>query len=102
MIYIWLESFNFKLLDFYLSLIKKKAKNKGFFVKSVLLPTKSKKWSVIKSPHVHSKSKEQFELRTHVRLLVIRLNNIDKLFYFENWLKLNSVSGVSLKFQYKN
>lgn len=33
------------------------------------LPTKIKKFTVIKSPHVYKKSREQFEMRTHKRLI---------------------------------
>ena len=33
------------------------------------LPTKIKKFTVIKSPHIYKKSREQFEMRTHKRLI---------------------------------
>lgn len=36
------------------------------------LPRKIQKFTVIRSPHVHIKSREQFEIRTHKRLLVIK------------------------------
>ena len=32
------------------------------------LPTEKNKWTVLRSPHVDKKSREQFELRTHKRL----------------------------------
>ena len=35
------------------------------------LPTEKNKWTVLRSPHVDKKSREQFELRTHKRLLDI-------------------------------
>src|SRR5690349_24417149 len=35
------------------------------------LPTKTKRWTVRRSPHVHKKSREQFELKTHKRLIDI-------------------------------
>jgi small subunit ribosomal protein S10 len=35
------------------------------------LPTEKNKWTVLRSPHVDKKSREQFEIRTHKRLLVI-------------------------------
>ena len=77
MVNILLESFNLKLLDFYILFIKKQIKKSdGFSFKSVILPNKIKRWSVIKSPHVNSKSKEQFEMRTHVRLVVVQLENL--------------------------
>ncbi len=33
------------------------------------LPTKINKFTVIKSPHIYKKSREQFEMRTHKRLI---------------------------------
>jgi small subunit ribosomal protein S10 len=38
----------------------------------ILLPTKIKKYTVIKSPHVNKKGMEQFEMRIHKRLIYIR------------------------------
>ncbi len=46
------------------------------------LPTKRTLFSVIRSPHVHKKSQEQFELKVHKRLVEIRnpkQETIDKL-----------------------
>ena len=35
------------------------------------LPTRINKYTVLRSPHVHKKSREQFEMRTHKRLIDI-------------------------------
>ena len=35
------------------------------------LPTEKNKWTVLRSPHVDKKSREQFEIRTHKRLIDI-------------------------------
>ena len=35
------------------------------------LPTVKNKWTVLRSPHVDKKSREQFEIRTHKRILEI-------------------------------
>jgi len=46
------------------------------------LPTKKEIYTVLRSPHVDKKSREQFEVRTHIRLLDIlnpTLDTIDKL-----------------------
>ena len=37
----------------------------------VILPTKKNKYTVLRSPHVDKKSREQFEMRTHKRLIDI-------------------------------
>ena len=36
------------------------------------LPTKLQRWTVLRSPHIDKKSREQFELKTHKRLIEIR------------------------------
>lgn len=36
------------------------------------LPTKKEKFCVLRSPHVNKKSREQFEIRTHKRLIYIK------------------------------
>jgi small subunit ribosomal protein S10 len=46
------------------------------------LPTKREVYTVLRSPHVDKKSREQFEMRTHIRLLDIlnpTVETIDKL-----------------------
>lgn len=46
------------------------------------LPTKKEIYTVLRSPHVDKKSREQFEIRTHIRMLDIlnpTLDTIDKL-----------------------
>ena len=35
------------------------------------LPTKTQRWTVLRSPHVDKKSREQFEMRTHKRIIDI-------------------------------
>jgi small subunit ribosomal protein S10 len=96
--YITIKSFNYKLLDFYLGKIKK---NKMFNkLKVVYLPSKIKKWSVLKSPHVNSKSKEQFEMLVHSRGLVLKNFTKSEILYFENILRNNLLSGISLKIKY--
>ena len=48
----------------------------------VPLPTKREIFTVLRSPHVDRKSREQFEMRTHVRVLDLldpTLDTIDKL-----------------------
>ena len=37
----------------------------------VLLPTRIERYTVLRSPHIDKKSREQFELRTHKRLIDI-------------------------------
>ncbi len=46
------------------------------------LPTKTHRWTVLRSPHVNKKSREQFELKVHKRLIDIpdsRSQTVDAL-----------------------
>lgn len=52
----------------------------------ILLPTKVKKYTVIKSPHVDKRGMEQFEMRIHKRLIYIHnptALTVDELGKFE-------------------
>jgi len=60
----------------------------------VPLPTEIKRWTVLRSPHVDKKSREQFEIRTHKRLIDIVNPNqrtIDSL------MKLDLPAGVDVE-----
>ena len=61
-----------KLLDTSAADIINTAKRTGAKVRGPIpLPTKMEKFTVNKSPHVDKKSRDQFEIRTHNRLLDI-------------------------------
>ena len=67
-----LKSFDHKLLDVSMSEIVETVKKTGATVLGpVPLPTKREVYTVLRSPHVDKKSREQFELKTHKRLLDI-------------------------------
>ncbi|MCK5451556.1 MAG: 30S ribosomal protein S10 [Candidatus Omnitrophica bacterium] len=67
-----LKSFDHKLLDISMSEIVDTVKNTGAaIVGPVPLPSKREIFTVLRSPHVNKKSREQFELKTHKRLLDI-------------------------------
>src|SRR5947207_4160967 len=58
------------------------------------LPTSTNKWTVLRSPHVDKKSREQFEIRTHKRLIDIfepTPQTVDAL------LKLDLPAGVDVE-----
>ncbi len=67
-----LKSFDHKLLDISMEEIVETVKKTGATVRGpVPLPTKRELFTVLRSPHVDKKSREQFELKTHKRLLDI-------------------------------
>ena len=60
----------------------------------VPLPTRIRKYTVLRSPHVNKDSREQFEVRTHQRLIDIRdpsASTIDSL------MSLNLPAGVDVQ-----
>ena len=60
----------------------------------LLLPTMINRWTVLRSPHVDKTSREQFEMRTHKRLLDIldpTPQTVDAL------MKLDLPSGVDVE-----
>ncbi len=67
-----LKAYDHKLLDKSAREILETAKRTGAVVRGPIpLPTKINKYCVLRSPHVDKKSREQFEIRTHNRLLDI-------------------------------
>ena len=69
-----LQGFDYRVIDQSASDIVDTAKRSGARVSGpVPLPTRIEKVTVNKSPHVDKKSMEQFEIRTHKRLLPWKL-----------------------------
>ena len=65
-------------------------------VHSIRLPKTSTQYTILRSPHIDKKSREQFEIKVHKHLFCIEtdMNQINKLFIY---LKQHSISGVQLK-----
>ena len=89
-----LKSFDYRIIDQSTSDIVETAKRSGASVSGpVPLPTRIEKVSINRSPHVNKKSMEQFELRTHKRLIDIfepTAQTVDDL------KKLNLPAGVDI------
>ncbi len=67
-----LKAFDHRVLDQSSTEIVNTAKRTGARVRGpVPLPTRFEKFTVLRSPHIDKKSREQFEIRTHLRLLEI-------------------------------
>ncbi len=78
-----LKAFDQRMLDRSVQDIVETAKRTGArVVGPIPLPTKREIYTVLRSPHVDRKSREQFETRTHIRVLDLldpTLDTIDKL-----------------------
>jgi len=67
-----LKAFDYRVLDQTTMEIVSTAKRTGATVKGPIpLPTGIEKFTILKSPHVDKKSRDQLELRTHKRMMDI-------------------------------
>jgi small subunit ribosomal protein S10 len=67
-----LKAYDHQLLDRSVKEIVETVRRTGARISGpVLLPTIINRWTVLRSPHVDKTSREQFEMRTHKRLLDI-------------------------------
>ena len=67
-----LKAFDYRLLDQSAANIAETVRRMGATVSGPIpLPTRIERFTVLRSPHVDKKSREQFEIRTHRRLLDI-------------------------------
>jgi len=67
-----LKAFDHKLIDISTQEIVNTAKRTGAQVKGPIpLPTRKEKFTVLISPHVYKDARDQYEIRTHKRLLDI-------------------------------
>jgi len=90
-----MEAYDHRVLDESAQSIVETAKRTGARVAGpVPLPTRIEKYTVLRSPHVDKKSREQFEIRTHKRLIDI-LDPTSKT--VEALGKLNMPVGVEIK-----
>ena len=92
---IHLRAYDNKILDISTQEIVNTAKRTGAQVKGPIpLPTRIEKFTVLRSPHIDKKSREQFEIRTHKRLMDIidpTPQTVDAL------MKLDLAAGVDVE-----
>ena len=90
-----LKAFDHRLIDVSTKEIVDTAKRTGAQVKGPIpLPTSLNRFTVLRGPHVDKKSREQFEMRTHKRVLDIiepTPQTVDAL------MKLDLASGVDVE-----
>jgi small subunit ribosomal protein S10 len=104
-IYVKLKSFHPIYLDRFLILSQKKLKEAGILEsKIIFLPKKSERFTVLRSPHVDKKARDQFERVTYKRLLVFKFelninNSYLKLYKILKFLSTLAI-GVNFDLQY--
>lgn len=68
--------------------------NKGDYSGPIPLPTKREVFTILRSVHVNKKSREQFERRTHKRLIVINKPTADLI---EKLKRIELAAGVHVE-----
>jgi small subunit ribosomal protein S10 len=90
-----LKAFDYKLIDQSALEIVDTAKRTGAIVKGpVPLPTRMQRFDILRSPHVNKTSRDQFEIRTHQRLMDI-VDPTDKT--VDALMKLDLPAGVDVE-----
>ena len=90
-----LKAFDYKLIDQSAQEIIDTAKRTGAVVKGpVPLPTRIQRFDILRSPHVNKTSRDQFEIRTHQRLMDI-IDPTDKT--VDALMKLELPCGVEVE-----
>ena len=89
-----LESFDHRILDQSTAEIVDAIKRSGAFMRGPIpLPTHIERWTVNRSPHVDKKSMDQFEIRTHKRMLLLKEANAKAI---DNLKRLNLPAGIKV------
>jgi small subunit ribosomal protein S10 len=90
-----LKSFDHRLIDKSATEIVETAKRTGATVKGPIpLPTKKEKFTVLISPHVNKDARDQYEIRTHKRMMDI-VDPTDKT--VDALMKLDLAAGVDVQ-----
>jgi len=93
-----LRAYDHQVLDTSVQEIVMTAKNTGARIAGPIpLPTEINRFTVLRGPHIDKKSREQFEMRTHKRLIDIidpTQQTVDSL------MKLDLSAGVDVEIKY--
>ncbi|PCH57895.1 MAG: 30S ribosomal protein S10 [Legionellales bacterium] len=92
---IGLKSYDYSLIEKSIREIIAAAKSTGAIVRGPIpMPTRKEKWTILISPHVNKHAREQYELRTHKRVLMI-VEPTDKT--VDALMKLDLAAGIDVK-----
>ncbi|MBL0149627.1 MAG: 30S ribosomal protein S10, partial [Ideonella sp.] len=89
-----LKAFDYKLIDQSALEIVDTAKRTGAIVRARCPPTRMQRFDILRSPHVNKTSRDQFEIRTHQRLMDI-VDPTDKT--VDALMKLDLPAGVDVE-----
>ena len=90
-----LKSFDHRMIDLSTKEIVETAKRTGAQIRGPIpLPMRKEKFTVLTSPHVNKDARDQYELRTHKRLVII-VNPTEKT--VDALMKLDLAAGVDVQ-----
>lgn len=89
-----LKGFDYRVVDQSAAEIVNTAKGSGARVCGPIpMPTQIERFTVNRSPHINKKSMDQFELRTHTRLIMVEEANVQTI---ESLKRLNLSAGIDI------
>ncbi|MFT5111789.1 MAG: small subunit ribosomal protein S10 [Parasphingorhabdus sp.] len=90
-----LKAFDHKMIDRSAAEIVETARRTGAIVRGPIpLPTKKERYNLLRSPHKYKSSRDQFEIRTHKRIMDI-VEPTDKT--VDALMKLDLAAGVDVE-----
>lgn len=90
-----LKAYDHRVLDRSVAAIIEAVKRTGVEIRGPIpMPTKIKRYTVLKSPHVNKKSREQFEMRIHGRMIDIVSATTDTI---DSLMKLDLAPEVNVE-----
>ena len=90
-----LKEYDHRVLDRSVAAIIEAVKRTGAEIRGPIpMPTKIKRYTVLKSPHVNKKSREQFEMRVHGRMIDIVSATTDTI---DSLMKLDLAPEVNVE-----
>ena len=93
-----LSAFDYRIIDKSAEKIIETAERTGALVTGPIpLPTKKTLYTVLRSPHVHKDSREQFQMRIHKRLIDI-INPTSKT--VDSLINLELPAGIDIEIKY--
>lgn len=93
-----LKAFDHRLLDKSTREIVETARRTGARIKGPIpLPTRKERFTVLVSPHVNKDARDQYEIRTHKRVLEIVIDPQENNKTIDSLMKLDLASGVDVQ-----
>jgi small subunit ribosomal protein S10 len=97
MLQIRINSFKLNNLNTYIKFLEKLLKIFNIYYSKISVPTKIKRITILKSPHVFKKAREQFELKVYTKNIIIK--NVKNLNFLKNLL-INKPKFININIKY--